>query len=213
MWHADIKKRIALFSAVVLLSVAGCKSDPNKLLKDKELGEFDKAPLYGMIYDEQSRPARDVVLTMTAWSPLDQETPDATYKPVVTRSDVNGRFVFNGLKRGRYTVTLIKPDHEPLSVDFIFTNKSQILYVRMTSFSGLLAEAEEALAANNAVSAGRWLSRAAALKPDHPGYLFLAALAAWKSGDRAGALGFLDRLDGVGAGNEYTEALRAKLSD
>jgi hypothetical protein len=112
----------------VLLSVPmllGCASE------DKNNGrEFEKAPLFGMMYDEENQPCAGVRLTVDG-ARSENDTGLVT--------DIRGRFMLPALTRGEHVLGARRPGYEDLSVTIVFLNRTDVLFLRMTSFGQLLA--------------------------------------------------------------------------
>lgn len=167
--------RNLLPAAAFVTLVLSCATLPKEALL-----EFEKAPLFGMVYDGASEPVGGA-LVMT-----DGEFAAAT--------DINGRFVVPDLARGRHTCVVRREEYEDVTVEFDFMSRGQVIYVRMTSFSQLLSLAETALGKREWGKAEAFLDRASRLKSDDPLVLFFRAILARKRNEPPTARRFLQEL-------------------
>ena len=156
--------------AIVLvpLLLLGCKTVTN----ENPL-QFETAPLFGMIYDLDNKPCAGVSVRVDG---LPGET-----------SDIDGRFVLPGLKRGPHSVRASAENHEPLEVRFSFDSRTQVLYLKMVSFDQLLALAQGALDGKRWADADLLLKRASALNESDAVLLYLQAILDYRQGDPAAA--------------------------
>ena len=146
--------------------------------------QFEKAPLFGMMYDEDNQPCSGVNLL------LDGAT--SAGNGIVT--DVRGRFVLPGLSRGEHAVVARKDGYEELSVKIQFLNRTDVLFLRMVSFGQLLADAEKALEDRRWDQAEGFLARAEKLDARDAALLYLRAVRSYKAGSHADAAMYLHRL-------------------
>jgi hypothetical protein len=158
----------AALSFVALLSLCCCRT-----LSGEDPFRFERAPLFGMIYDRNNTPCPGVSISVDG-------------RDVFT-SDINGRFVLPDLARGAHTLHASARNTESLDVPFEFLNRGQVLYLRMVSFAQLLVEAELALDAGGWQEAGSLIGRAAAVCPGEPVTEFLRAVLLLKTGRYADA--------------------------
>jgi len=124
--------------------------------------EFDNAPLFGMIYDNDNQPCSGVAIAV-----------DGNESSV---SDINGRFIIADLTRGTHKITAVKDGYEALEISIEFLNKSQVLYLRNISFDQLLAKAEQALEREDVQAAEQLLQRARSIRASDPVLEFLTAV-------------------------------------
>jgi tetratricopeptide (TPR) repeat protein len=110
------------------------------------------------------------------------------------RTDINGRFVIDALRRGEHLIAARKEGYEPLEVPLSFEDRTQVLYLRVTSFGQLLREAEEALDRNRYQEADGLLRRAEALDSEDPVGMYLRAVYFLKREDSMAAITLLEKL-------------------
>jgi len=168
-------KPIAAALCLLILLLGACKtvSNENPL-------QFDSAPLFGMIYDMDNRPCAGVSLLL-----------DGGQKSV---TDLDGRFVLLGVKRGTHTLTAASEDREPLEARFDFQNQTHVLYLKMVSFDQLLSQAQDALDRRKWADADRALRRAAAIHEADTVLVYLRAILDRQQGDSTAAAARLESL-------------------
>ena len=169
---------VAVLAGTVLLA-SSCVS-----MREQQLREFDQANLSGMIYDLDQKPCPAALVFV-----------DGRSGP---RTDLDGRFTIGALSRGTHDLRVVKEGYEPLELAIDFLDRSQVLYLRVTSHDQLLREAEEALARQRLQEADRNLLRAEALDPDDPVGRYLRALYRVRTGDFGGAVQLLDGILAAG---------------
>jgi tetratricopeptide (TPR) repeat protein len=175
-----MKSRRVACGLFILLAVVSCASrDTTDDLS------FETAPLFGMIYDQDNQPCAGVQLTV-----------DGAAGPL---SDIRGRFMVPALSRGRHTVSAARQGSEPLTQSFLFLDRTDVLYLRMTSFGQLLGMAQGALRDLQWGDARALLDRAAKIEPEDPLLRYLLAVYAYRTGDSERALSELGAL--VSRGN------------
>ncbi len=154
--------RIGLAGICVLLLFSCVSQKKNDLT-------FERAPLFGMVYDEDNQPCAGVQLSL-----------DGIEGPA---TDIRGRFVFADLARGDHALICRKQGYEEFRVTISFLNRTDVLHLRMMSFNQLLARAERALGELKWREAEEYLHRAESLdaEDDILGYLF--AIHALKTGN------------------------------
>lgn len=171
-------QKAAVALVLLAMTLISCASqnytDPNV---------FNKASLFGMIYDEDNQPCPGVTLSVDG-NNSDQKTG--------LLSDIRGRFVIPDLGRGEHVVVARKEGFEELSVKVLFLNKTDVLFLRMVSFGQLLTSAERALEERKWASADAFLSRAEKLDPGDGVLLYLRAVRAYKTGMWQEAVSFLN---------------------
>jgi len=171
-------KRLRLPVPLVLilaLSLSSCVS-----YQERRLREFNRAPLVGMVYDQEQKPCAAAQITVDG-----KEGP---------RSDINGRFVIDALERGDHQIGVSKEGFEPLKTKVSFVDRTQVLYLRVVSFSQLLRQAEEALGRGRFQEADGLLRRAEALDPEDPVGLYLRAVYFLRLEDVQQAIGLLQKI-------------------
>lgn len=157
---------------------------------------FDKAPLFGMVYDGRNEPCQGARIDV-----------DGAAGP---STDLSGRFTVPDLARGPHAIAVSKQGYERLDVAFDFTDKSQVLYLKVTSLEQLLSRLEEALAQRNLGEAGALVARAEAVKASHTDVRYLKAVYLLKSGEPGQAAALLEQLIAEG---ERAPALYLTLAD
>ena len=200
------------FLCFVLAAVlfGACRSVPDSILKDKELNDFVKAPLFGMIYDDRNRPCQGVSVSIMEFSPAGTEREKEPLRNSVY-TDINGRFVLTDMRRGSYRILAEKKGFEPTEAVFDFTNRNQVLYIQIISFESLLYRAEESLKTNDYPSALNYLERAGRLEEKHPAVLYMKAVCYYNGGKFDDAETLLLEVEAQGNGNFYTFLLLADV--
>lgn len=79
----------------------------------------NKGILQGMLYDYDNRPVCGYTIS------IDKKTK--------TFTDINGRFVFNDVPFGNHMITGEGNNHIPYQDSFDFNDKTQVLYIRVSS--------------------------------------------------------------------------------
>jgi len=171
-----------IVGALLLIAVllVGCASQGNN---DGRL--FDKAPLFGMMYDEENQPCAGVKLS------VDGVTNNSDTGLV---TDIRGRFMLPDLSRGAHTLEATKEGCEQLNEKILFLNRTDVLFLRMISFGQLLAKAEKALEERKWDDAEAFLARAEKLDPGDSVLHFLRAVKAYRTKKYGDAV---DLLNGI----------------
>jgi len=142
-----VKKACKLIIIGLALSFSSC------LTKDRTASmEFADAPLFGMVYDFDNQPCSGALIVLD-----DEEGP---------QTDINGRFVIGHLPRGEHKVQVKKEGYEELNTNFKFSNKNQVLYLRVISFNQLLRKTEYALEKKRLKETGELIQRVEAINAD-----------------------------------------------
>jgi tetratricopeptide (TPR) repeat protein len=171
-------KRLRLPVLLVLalaLSLSSCVS-----YRERRLREFNSATLVGMVYDLDQKPCAAALIIV-----------DGSEGP---RTDINGRFVIDALRRGDHRIRVSKEGFEPLEVPVSFVDRTQVLYLRVVSFNQLLRQAEEALGRGKLQEADGLLRRAETLSSDEPVGLYLRAVYLLRLEDVEQAIGQLQKI-------------------
>ena len=156
-----------------VLLVASCATQ-----KGADPMAFDKAPLFGMIYDADNQPCAGVQLAV-----------DGADGPM---SDIRGRFVVPDLARGQHSMEARKDGFERLAVTVTFLNKTDVLHLQMTSFDQLLAMARAAFTDKRWGDGEGYLRRAENLNPTDSVLRYLFAVDAYRTGAFSTAVDYLD---------------------
>jgi len=147
------KTKILLIILLVLFS--SCQNiKPIKRLSNEGF-------MYAMIYDYENTPVAGVAVYLDG--------------KLIVESDIQGRFVFEKMKSGTYSVKLVKKGYEVLEETFKY-DPMQVLYFKMVSASQLLVTAETALDNGEFADAENLLNRALLLEPNRPDVLFLKSI-------------------------------------
>jgi tetratricopeptide (TPR) repeat protein len=161
-----------------------------------DLQGFDKAPLYGMVYDDRNEPCQGALIHV-----------DGSAGP---RADLSGRFVVPDLARGTHGIAVEKAGFERLETTVDFFDKSQVLYLKVISLDQLLGRIEDALAQRRLTDAGALVARAEAVDGAHTDVRYLKAVYLLKSGEPRRAADLLEQLLAEG---ERAPALYLTLAD
>lgn len=156
---------LAVAAALFMACVSAQTKDPHG---------FDRAPLFGMIYDHDSQPVPGVDLSL-----------DGRRGP---QSDLMGRFVLPDLARGDHRLIAARAGYEALGVDLRFINQTQVLYLQMYSQSQLVAEAEQQIKAREWAKAQQVLDRAAKIDPQDVLLRYLRAVLAFRRAEDDAAI-------------------------
>jgi hypothetical protein len=146
---------------------------------------FDKAPLFGMMYDEENQPCAGVKLAVDGVA-SESDTGFVT--------DIRGRFMLPALSHGEHSLVATKEGFEQLTVKVLFLSRTDVLFLRMVSFGQLLAKAEKALEERKWDDAESLLARAEKLDAGDSVLQFLRAVKAYRTENYVDAV---DLLDGI----------------
>jgi tetratricopeptide (TPR) repeat protein len=168
-----MKARI-LFLGIIMAALFSCASNPG--MKKTAQG------LYGMIYDGDNRPVRDVKLYV-----------DDKLSAI---SDIHGHFTLAGLRPGKnYHVKALKDNYEEEALDICYGDPTNVLYLSMSHRDQLLGRAEQALREGNWALSASFLTRAGALGADYAPAQYLWAALAFRRGEYNEALDILVKLE------------------
>lgn len=187
-------KRLPMFVVAALTLVLLASSCVT--YREKRLREFASSPLVGMVYDLDQKPCAGALITVDG-----QEGP---------RTDINGRFVIDALRRGEHLLRVSKPGYEPLETALSFLDRTQVLYLRLTSLGQLLREAEEALDRRRLQEADELLRRAETLNAEDPVGMYLRAVYFLKRENTEAAISLLERIRAQG---QKAPAILLSLAD
>ena len=173
---------IKIVGALVLsaLLLAGCASEGAN-----DGRAFQKAPLFGMMYDEENQPCAGAKLA------VDGATSE---KDTGLVTDIRGRFMLPALSRGEHSLVASKEGYEPLTVKILFLNSTDVLFLRMVSFGQLLGKAEKALEDRKWADAESFLARAEKLDAGDSVLNFLRAVKAYRTQKFSEAVDLLNGL-------------------
>ncbi len=167
-----------VISAVLYAALlSGCAGTPDAAWRRP-------VPLHGVVYEYSGAPLGWVELRVDDGPPV--------------HSDLHGRFSLPPLAAGRYTVTARKPGYETVVSEVWFTNRTDVLYLRLRSVEELSARIQAALDQDRTAEAIELLELAlpVALKDDLLRYLL--ALAHARGGDTDAALAALEWFPAAG---------------
>jgi tetratricopeptide (TPR) repeat protein len=139
----------------------------------------DDSIMYGMIYDYTSNPVSGVAVFLNSRKMVD--------------SDIQGRFILNGVKKGAHTIKLVKKGYEELEELFQY-EPLDVLYFKMSDTAQLVARAEMAMDDKHYAAAGQFIDRALKLEPRRQDILFLKAVNRYLQNDHEAARAILEEL-------------------
>jgi len=161
------------------LLLAGCATGGS------DARAFEKAPLFGMMYDEENQPCAGVKLAVDG---------AMNQKDTGLVTDIRGRFLLPDLARGEHVLVATKEGYEPLRLKIVFLNRTDVLFLRMVSVGQLLAKAEKSLEERKWDEAESLLARAEKLDAGDSALCFLRAVKAYRTGEFTAAV---DLLNGI----------------
>lgn len=173
-----MKKKQILF-LFIFLSLFSCVSND-------DMYYFDFAPLMGVVYDSDNRPCSNVkiVSVLQDYTPFEKELyksrmrviPTIEKKEQATLSSLEGRFALPEVRRGRQLITAEKEKHETVTIEVNFFQRTQLVYIRMTSSSQLLDQAEKKTADRRYYESNELLDRALAIDSTNMALSYLKAI-------------------------------------
>ena len=172
-----MKKYLGTMISCISLSLALLLFFSCATRKPQNLSDFESAPMYGMVYDYENQACADTLII------INEERE--------TRSDINGRFIITDLLRGNHQITAKKEGYETISFSLYFTNRSQVLYIRMISFYQLLKNIENEIEAQNWYEVELLMARAEKIKTDDPIQQYLKAVYMNQTGQPENAIEIL----------------------
>jgi hypothetical protein len=149
-----------------------------------------------MIYDTENQPCAGVQLAV-----------DGTDGPM---TDIRGRFVIPELSKGDHSVVAKKEGYETLAVSISFLARTDVLHLEMTSFSQLLALAQASFRDTHWNEGEGFLLRAERLDHTDAVLRYLFAVCAYRTGDCAMAIEYLNA---IRAGGREEPAVLLLLAD
>lgn len=176
--------------AALVVNLSSCATAPSPV-------EFDKATLQGMVYDEEHNPVQ--------WASVSI----AGSVPVYT--DIDGRFAVPKVARGVVTIEVGATGLAPHSGEFLFANRTQVLYLRLHSGRYFVRQAIGALDSGDGETAVHLAREALMVIPGDPEAQFIAALASYRTGDLTAAQTHLSGFPEI-CGYEAVRLLRADLA-
>jgi len=130
-------------------------------------------------------------------------------------SGMNGRFGFDGVRRGRRSLFVSKAGFEKAEIELDFADRRQIVYVRLVSRRTLIEQALGALDRGRLEAAHAALSRAGDV--EHPDtdldVVFLEAVLAYRRGRLSRAADLLEELRSDPRSRNLADALAAAAAE
>lgn len=151
----------ALGLVPVILVTGGCAG-----LADSR--GFTAAPLHGIVFDGSGAPL--------GWAEIRVDGAQ------MVQSDIDGRFIVPGVRRGRVRITAAKEGHERVTREAEFVSRTQVLYVRLHSVGDLVRAAADALSGERVSAAVAYANRALAVDGESASARYAAACAHLRSG-------------------------------
>jgi tetratricopeptide (TPR) repeat protein len=134
----------------------------NKAYMDNEI---DKALVTGKIISEEGLPLEGVKIK------LDQN--------IETKSDINGRFIFNYLNFGKHSISFEKEDYSKENLKFEYgfkTKKPFSIKIKMFGFNFLINECKELIKAKKYDEAETAFSKLENINPDEESFIYLKGI-------------------------------------
>ena len=157
---------VAISCVTLAAALSSCGTTPSPV-------DFDSATLHGVIVDEGHNPVQ--------WAAVSIEGR----RPVYT--DIQGRFAVTDVPRRLITIQAQRDGFESHTGEFLFSNRTQVLYLQFRSGRFYVQRAIEALDSGDDRAAVELAERSLELLPGDPEAQFVAALAAYRTGDVAAA--------------------------
>ena len=153
----------------------------------------------GMIYDFSNRPVAHCEISLGKW-----------YKGI---TDINGRFTFQKVSPGTYTVSGHKNGYEPYSEEIILKDRGQIIYIRIPSQNQLLNMVDEAIAANNFILAEEIAVRAYHIDKTNIEMHYYFAVIKFRQHQYKRAISYLETAKYLGSRDFYIEKFLTTLKE
>jgi tetratricopeptide (TPR) repeat protein len=148
--------------------------------------------MYAMIYDNESNPVSGVEVFLN-----DKK---------IVNSDIQGRFILDGMKKGTYTIKLVKKGYEEL-VEIFDYEPLNVLYFKIINVSQLLSIAENLMDERNNLEAEKYIDRALLIEPKRQDSLFLKSINCYLLNKYAESLAILEELVKTGAADDSVTQL------
>ncbi|MFW5800930.1 MAG: hypothetical protein ACOCVC_02765 [Spirochaeta sp.] len=178
-----IKKIISL---CCIIFASGCSTTP------EDPRDFSAAPLHGMIYNSNGHGIFAAQLV------LHDSTGD--FREIY--SDIQGRFSFPHVPRGRLQLSITHPEYEEHSHTFDFLDRTQILYLKLISWMDLIGVWKAAVTEERSQQADILLGRIRQAGCPPEVYTAAQAVHAYRRGETESAYELLDSLS-----DEYSAAI------
>ncbi len=161
---------MAVVGATLIAILSSCATSPSPV-------EFETATLQGMIYDEEHNPVQWASVSIAGLDPV--------------HTDIGGRFAVPEVLRGVVMIQVARDGFAPHAGEFLFANRTQVLYLRLNSGRYFLRLAIGALESEDGETAVQLAGQALTVLPGDPEARFVAALASYHIGDLAAAQTYL----------------------
>ena len=179
----DIKMKKLIFVILLASAFIGCRSvsTPRRAINDSGM-------MYSMVYDHENSPVYGATVFIDGRKRME--------------SDLQGRFVMELKRGGRYRIKLEKPGYEVIEDTFTY-DPMNVLYFKMVNTSQLILQAEEAMDQYAYAEAEALINRALKLEPNRPDVLYFLSIVFYYQGRNAEAITILEDLQSRGIGGEY----------
>lgn len=148
--------------------------------------------VHGMVYDYENRPVAGYNLAFGGYK---------------TRTDVSGRFSIPSMPLGSYNVIGKMEGYESYLAVITIGSKTDIVYIRIASFSDVINMTENALSANDNCSAEKYASRALCIDSDNNLGLFYLAVIKFRLQCFTESKTILEGIEKKGFGDIYTRKM------
>lgn len=148
--------------------------------------------VHGMVYDYENRPVAGYNLAFESYK---------------TKTDVTGRFNIRSLPLGSYNVIGKMDGYESYLAIISIETKTDIVYLRVASFSDVIKMTEDALSGNDNVSAEKYAIRALCIDPDNALGLFYLAVVKFRLECFEESKTILESIEKNGFGDKYTRKM------
>ncbi|MDR0455444.1 MAG: hypothetical protein LBH20_02010 [Treponema sp.] len=186
-----MNKIILVLSLAALLADCRSISVPKRAIQDAGM-------IYAMVYDYENTPVYGVTVFIDGKK--------------YTESDLQGRFVLEFRKGGKYTIRLEKSGYELIEDTFTY-DPMNVFYFKMVNASQLLSQAEEAMEQYAYMEAEELINRMLNLEPNRPDILYFQSIVLYRQGRKAEARVILENLQSGGIDGKYIKEFLDKLSD
>ncbi|MCG8451700.1 MAG: carboxypeptidase-like regulatory domain-containing protein [Spirochaetales bacterium] len=157
---------------IVLFLLWGCSSFHGSISSPED---FDEADCLGIVFDSNNHPCFSAQVQV-----LEQD--------VMGTTDINGRFRLSRLPRGKHTLVISKEGFETIEMPVDFTQRTQVVYVRLMSQKTLLEQVEQAMDLYQWNQAREFLERAQTINDSACHFLLVAGTFYTLQGDHNLAL-------------------------
>ncbi|MCL2243641.1 MAG: carboxypeptidase-like regulatory domain-containing protein [Treponema sp.] len=183
-----MKNKIILI--IIIFLASSCKT--------AEFG-YKTVDISGMIYDFSNKPV-----------PFYNISLGKKYK---SSTDINGRFIFQKVPAGNYSITGNKLGYETHADEINIIDNRQIIYIRVPSQKQLLDIADEALTRNDLQSAEEMLERAFLIERNNIEMLIYFAAVKYRQNNYERAVFYLENAQKLGSKDIYIEKFLNKIKE